>query len=240
MRRVQRDQWVPARVPGTVEYWEAPFIPLADAAAVTAWAGRMGKYTAVQGTPPVMRTNGLAGNAAVQFITDDFLAIDSMASLFNGSDVAWTFSFVLSLQNAGATESVFSLGNSADTNQFVQIRTTAANAVQIVVRGSGDGANITASALITLTNDAPSVITIAQGGTAFDSFLNGAKRGSAVALDYGTVSFDRCGLAVLRRTIDQQIGSLKMHAAHIALGKAPDADIERLHRFYMGRLGLSP
>ena len=233
-----RDYWTPARIPGVEEIFEAR-LPLADAAAGTAWPGQRGVATAAQGTnAPVYRHAAFSGVEAMQFAVDDSLTLDSFAARFEGN-VALTLSFVFTLQNAGATESVFSFGNSADANQFFQVRTTSAGGVQIVSRGQGDGANTTSAAGVNLANDAATVLTIAHDGATFDAWVNGRVTGAAVANDYGTTVFDRGGFAVLRRTIDQQFGNLKMHAAVFALGKTPASDILRTHRYYMARLGIS-
>lgn len=156
---------------------------------------------------------------SANFTGAQLLSANALAPLFSGADIPFTISMVLyNTDSAGALETFFALGNSADSTPRLQAYSDATGAVSVVKR---DDAN--AITTVAMGAGAENVLQrwiFRHTGTTIEAWLDGTHVKLPTTQDRGVVTFDRFALGAQVRTttdsyLDGKILEMKVWAGII-------------------------
>jgi hypothetical protein len=202
-----------------VGYWASQFADTTLPAALQATAG----------SRPLYKTNIQNGLPMLLFdASNDFLALDALASLFTGEDKPFTFLAATKAVSTAGTQRILSFGKAAGDTPFTSVDTAAHYGVQ-----RRDDANVSAVQSAGGVQDtACHILSVRFDGTTVTVRVDGVQVASG-ALNVGTMTLDKVSLGALIRSSGQDylngyLGEALLYKAAVNLG-----DLRGLENFLM-------
>lgn len=116
--------WTPAQLPD-LKLWLHPSSGFSQSDRLDQWndASGLGNHVSSTGTNrPIVTAAAINGLDAVTFnrTNNEFLAQDSLAALFNGSDVPYSFAAVARFSSTASHRTLFSVGATTGSSPFIR------------------------------------------------------------------------------------------------------------------------